>query len=340
MTKLPLDQQIEQRTRTLSRLDAQIAAARAEFARLRGPGPDGERRALGRPDPDRRHDDERRVSSAIDANPVADNQPTRLADLRDANENLVLAVLAAQGLQGQAEDIHRRQVMFLAMVAHELRNPLNPIRAAAELLQHASANEGLLAQVQAILRRQVAHMTRLVDDLLDGARASTGKFRLECGTVSLHDILGPVLETLRPVMVERRQVLTLRRPQAAMMVHADPVRLTQVFSNLLDNASKYSPPGGEIVVELSGDGHVATLCVADHGIGITAEALPRIFDLFVQETHARAHHGQGLGIGLAIVRELVEAHGGTIRVTSGGRGNGSQFAVTLPMLPEVTAPGD
>ncbi len=271
----------------------------------------------------------------------ADPHPARLADLRDANEHLVLAVLAAQGLQGQAENIHQRQVMFLAMVAHELRNPLNPIRAAAELLQHASANEGLLAQVQAILRRQVAHMARLVDDLLDGARASTGKFRLECGTVSLRDILVPVLDAVRPAMAERRQTLALRLPQAALMVHADPVRLTQVFSNLLDNASKYSAPGGEIALDLSGDGHAATLRVSDNGIGITAEALPHIFDLFVQETHARAHDGHGLGIGLAIVRELVEAHGGMIRVTSGGRGMGSQFVVTLPILPEspeVTAP--
>ena len=275
--------------------------------------------------------------AAVAANVGTYARPARLADLRDANEHLVLAVLAAQGQQGKAEDIHQRQVMFLAMVAHELRNPLNPIRTAAELLQHASTNSALLAQVQTILRRQVEHLARLVDDLLDGARASTGKFRLDCGAVSLRDIVDPVVDAIRPAMLERQQTLALHLPEATMTVHADPVRLTQVFTNLLDNASKYSARGGEIGLELSDDGHAATLRVTDNGIGITAEALPRIFDLFVQETHARAHDGQGLGIGLAIVRELVEAHGGTIRASSAGRGLGSQFVVTLPTLPAAPA---
>jgi diguanylate cyclase (GGDEF)-like protein len=280
-------------------------------------------------------------SAVAASNARGRRHPPSLADLRDANEHLVLAALAAQGLQGKAEDIHHRQVMFLAMVAHELRNPLNPIRAAAELLQHASTNQELLAQVQGILRRQVVHLARLVDDLLDGARASTGKFRLECSAVSLRDILDPVVDAIRPATIARRQALALRLSPVAMAVHADPVRLTQVFTNLLDNASKYTAHGGEIGVDLepTGDGLSATLRVTDNGIGISAEALPHIFDLFVQETHARAHDGQGLGIGLAIVRELVQAHGGTLFAASAGRGLGSRFVVTLPTLAAVvTAP--
>ncbi len=255
----------------------------------------------------------------------------READMREANEHLVLAALTAQGLQTKAEDIHQRLVMFLAMVAHELRNPLNPIRMATDLLQHAQADEGLLVQVQGILRRQVGHLARLVDDLLDGARASAGKFRLECGRVALREILDPVIDAIRPAVALRQQTIATTLQSGPIMINADPIRLAQVFGNLLDNASKYTQRGGEIDVDLACAGGIATLRVCDNGIGISPEALPQIFDLFVQEPHARAHDRQGLGLGLAIVRELVEAHGGTIVATSPGRGLGSEFAVTLPV---------
>ena len=282
------------------------------------------------------------ASSWNGATPRTDDPPltarwhrARLADLREANEHLVLAVVSAQKLQTKAEDIHQRQVMFLAMVAHELRNPLNPIRMATELLQHAQANEGLLAQVQGILRRQVSHLARLVDDLLDGARASAGKFRLESARVALREVLEPVIDAVRPAIAQRQQTIATCLPSEAIMVHADPLRLAQVFSNLLDNASKYTQRGGEIRIDLGCVGSIATLRIVDNGIGISAEALPQIFDLFVQEPHARAHDRQGLGLGLAIVRELVEAHGGTIVASSPGRGLGSEFVVTLPVLPDA-----
>lgn len=271
---------------------------------------------------------------AVDAPMSAHWHSARLADLREANEHLVLAVVSAQKLQSKAEDIHQRLVMFLAMVAHELRNPLNPIRMATDLLQHAQANEGLLGQVQGILRRQVGHLSRLVDDLLDGARASAGKFRLECGPVELREILAPVIDAARPAIAQRQQTITTCLPSGTIVVQADPLRLAQVFSNLLDNASKYTQRGGEIGVALDCVDGIATLRIIDNGIGISAEALPQIFELFVQEPHARAHDRQGLGLGLAIVRELVEAHGGTIVASSPGRGLGSEFVVTLPVLPE------
>jgi signal transduction histidine kinase len=371
MTSPLFDLEVAQRNRTLFLLDAKISAARAELARLDGAAENTERRRLSRHEARLVHANERLVLSALDARADAqavrddlgalakvgqrdaltdipgaiapvDEPPStarwhhaRLADLREANEHLVLAVVSAQSLQSKAEDIHQRQVMFLAMVAHELRNPLNPIRMATELLQHAQANEGLLGQVQGILRRQVNHLARLVDDLLDGARASAGKFRLECARVALRDILEPVVDAIRPAVAQRQQTIALCLPSEPVMVHADPLRLAQVFSNLLDNASKYTQRGGEISVDLACLDGIATLRIGDNGIGISAEALPQIFDLFVQEPHARAHDRQGLGLGLAIVRELVEAHGGTIVAASPGRGLGSEFVVTLPVLPDA-----
>jgi diguanylate cyclase (GGDEF)-like protein len=256
----------------------------------------------------------------------------RVADLRDANEHLVLAALTAQGLQARAEDLHQRQLKFLAMVAHELRNPLDPIRTAAELLAHAQVNEGLLTRVQTILRRQVGHLARLVDDLLDGARASSGKFRLERSLVVLGDVLGPVIEAMQRTLARRHQTLVAQMPTEEIMIYADPVRLAQVFNNLLENASKYTPAGGRVCVAVERLDDAVTVGVADNGIGISTEALDHVFDLFVQESRARAHDGDGLGIGLAIVRELVEAHGGSIVGSSAGHGFGSQFVVTLPAL--------
>ena len=254
----------------------------------------------------------------------------RLADLREANEHLVLAAMTAHGLQAKAEDIHQRQVMFLAMVAHELRNPLHPIRMATELLDRAPVNEGLVTQVQGILRRQVGHLARLVEDLLDGARAGTGTFQLVCGPVALREILEQVFNAARPAIEQRQQTLATWLLLEPVLVHGDPTRLAQIFSNLIDNASKYTQRGGRIDIALDCTAGSATLRVSDNGIGISADALPHIFDLFVQEPHAQAHDRGGLGLGLAIVRQLVQAHGGTIVAASAGRGLGSEFTVTLP----------
>jgi signal transduction histidine kinase len=268
------------------------------------------------------------------------NRTLFLLDARIAAARAELARSEAEG-DGDGDGIRRRQATFLAMVAHELRHPLAPIRIAAELLlRHASPHDALLARVQGILVRQVAHLSRLVEDLLDGARANEGKFRLECRTLVLQDVLEPVIDAIWPAMERRRQVFALRLPPAPVWVHADPVRLTQIFGNLLDNASKYTPHGGEIGFAVSNEGPSAILRVTDEGIGISAEALPRIFQLFVQESHARAQDGQGLGIGLAVVRELVQAHGGTLSAASAGRGLGSEFVVTLPTALAAAPEGD
>jgi diguanylate cyclase (GGDEF)-like protein len=257
---------------------------------------------------------------------------SRVRDLRAANEQLVIAALTAQELEAQAEAAHHRQITFQAMVAHELRNPLTPIRMAAELLNHDRADGPTLAKLQVIIRRQVTHMAKLIDDLLDGSRLSAGKFRLECRPVEMADIFDQAVETCRPAMELRLQRFTMQLPSSGPLdVYGDPVRLSQVFSNLLSNASKYTPHGGEISLSVKLLDHAMVITVSDDGIGISAEALPNIFDLFIQDPGALALYNGGLGIGLAVVRELVEAHGGTVVGKSAGKNLGSEFVVTLPM---------
>jgi diguanylate cyclase (GGDEF)-like protein len=254
-------------------------------------------------------------------------------NLREANEQLVIAALASQELERQVEEVHSRQIKFLAMVAHELRNPLTPIRTAAELLKRARSDDALVGRLQGVIERQVAHMARLVEDLLDGSRVSTGKFRLERDTVDLVEVLGIAVESCRPAIDKRQQQLKLALPAGPVLVQGDAVRLAQVFGNLLDNASKYTPEGGDISLAMSPADRAVVIVVADNGIGIAQEALQHVFDLFVQGTRALTAQNRGLGIGLAVVRELVEAHGGTVVATSAGKDLGSEFVVTLPATP-------
>jgi diguanylate cyclase (GGDEF)-like protein len=256
----------------------------------------------------------------------------QLHDLRDANEQLVLSSLAAHEAQEQATQTQRRQVKFLAMVAHELRNPLAPLRTAAELLNRARADEKQHGKLQEIIKRQVAHMGRIVDDLLDGSRVDSGKFHLECSTVELIGVLNVAIDSCRPAMDAKLQHVRTQLPLGPLAVHGDPVRLAQIFRNLLDNATKYTHKGGGIAVTAVVIHQAVVITVSDNGIGIAAEALPRVFDLFVQDPRAVAAHGSGLGIGLAVVRELVEAHGGRVVASSAGPDLGSEFVVTLPVV--------
>jgi signal transduction histidine kinase len=261
--------------------------------------------------------------------------------LREANERLVLAALTASELEQLAEAKHREQVKFIAMVAHELRSPLNPIRSAAELLKRVRS-EAMLADVQGILERQVIHMAQLIDDLLDGSRGATGKFRIKSTSVDLIQIIQTSIASCRAAIEARRQHLSVQLPPGPVWVPGDGVRLTQIFSNLLDNASKYTYEDGAISVSLEMHDDKVQVIIADTGVGISPAALPRIFQLFVQEDHALRLHSGGLGIGLAVVRDLVEAHGGTIVATSAGEGCGSEFVVNLPVLQQpregVSAP--
>lgn len=254
----------------------------------------------------------------------------RHGELRETNERLLLAVIDAQQLQVTAQHGHRKQTEFLAVLAHELRNPLATIRTASELLGRVSGDE--VGRMQAMITRQVTHMGRLVGDLLDMSRVATGKLRLECRVIDMVDVIDAALGSFREAIRVRQHRLAVSLPPGRVELNGDAVRLTQVVNNLLDNASKYTPNGGDIGLSLVVEGGQLVLAVSDNGIGITAAALPHIFDAFVQESHAVGFNGMGLGIGLSVVRELIEAHGGTVVATSAGIGRGSQFVVKLPTM--------
>ncbi|WP_332824729.1 sensor histidine kinase [Ramlibacter sp.] len=259
------------------------------------------------------------------------DQERRYAQLSEANEHLVLAAIGAQELQAAAEEAHRRQTHLMSVVAHELRHPLAPIRSAAAVLARIPEPPRVLARMQGIIEMQVRQMARLVDDLLDTTRAATGKLRIDIRRVDLVDVIEEAIVANQPSVEARAQHLTRPRLPASLPIHGDSGRLVQVFANLLDNASKYTPDGGEIELSVDLTSNEVVIDVSDTGIGITPEALSRVFDPFVQDLHATVFNGVGLGLGLTVVRELVEAHGGTVSAHSDGAGLGSRFVVTLPL---------
>ena len=255
-------------------------------------------------------------------------------DLREANTQLMVTALKAQTQEADAREDHRRQIQYMSMVAHELRNPLTPIRVAASLLtMRSTADMPSLSRLQTIIEGQVVHMARLVEDLLEGSRVSMGKLRLEFGSVDMGEVLDLALQSCDPGMQARQHTITVHRGPEPLHVHGDPVRLVQVLCNLLDNACKYTPVGGAIILSASASDGVLTIAIKDNGVGISPLAISRIFDLFEQDEHAMALalDSRGLGIGLAVVRELVHAHGGTVAAHSEGKGMGSEFVVTLPI---------
>ncbi|MDR7194646.1 diguanylate cyclase (GGDEF)-like protein [Luteimonas terrae] len=260
------------------------------------------------------------------------------AVLQEANGQLVVSALDARAGEAHAREAQSRQSDAMAMAAHELRNPLTPIRLAADMLDAARDDVPRFARLRGIIDDQVGHIARLVDDLLDGTRITTGKLRLEQGPVDLGQVLEMAVLSCRTGIDARGQQLEFAvLPAGVVRLHADRTRLLQVFTNLLDNACKYTPEGGRIGVCLERfDDHV-TVTVRDDGIGIAAEALPQVFDLFVQVGDGSPAHRSGLGIGLALVRELVMAHGGTVVASSDGTGQGSTFVITLP-LPVASTP--
>jgi diguanylate cyclase len=263
--------------------------------------------------------------------PSLDEEKERHSKLREANEQLIFAVLTAQKSKSDSEYAQRRQMEFLTIIAHELRNPLAPILSAAQLLGRISGDGLVLPEVQAIIERQVAHMSRLVSDLLDISRVNTGKMQLEYRRVDMAFIVEAAVDASRSAMETRRQRFRVQLPPHPLKVDGDPVRLTQILSNLLDNASKYTADEGEIGLVMREVEGTVQVTVSDNGIGITAEALPNVFEPFVRDIRAIKFNGVGWGVGLSVVRELVEAHGGHVDATSAGSLRGSQFIVTLPL---------
>lgn len=270
--------------------------------------------------------------SSISAGDVRARANSHRQDLREANQRLVISSLIAKESESEAKRAQQQQMKFMAMVAHELRNPLAPLCLATEMLIHRDPSDEITTdRLAVIITSQVARMTRLIDDLLDGSRLSTGKLRLELGQVDLVAILDQVTQACRPAMEARNQHFSVDLMRGPLNVRGDPIRLAQVFNNLLDNASKYTPESGAIALGMTASKQGVAISVRDNGLGIAPEMLPKIFDLFVQDAHTLPHSSGGLGIGLAVVRELVEGHGGTVVGDSAGRNLGSEFVVTLPL---------
>jgi PAS domain S-box-containing protein len=246
-----------------------------------------------------------------------------------------------QALRGRARDLavaDDRKNVFLATLAHELRNLLAPLANSGQVLRMQGERNAAVERVADIIDRQVRQMKRLVEDLMDVSRISRGSLQLQRQRISLHDVVNQAVEIVRPLVDSRRHHLQVVLPSAPIELDADPDRLRQIVVNLLNNAAKYTDPGGEIVVTLDRQGDEAVLRVRDTGVGMQPEQMVTIFDLFTQ-AHPSLHQSQsGLGLGLALVRDLVTLHGGTVQARSAGIGKGSEFIVHLPIEGASGAP--
>jgi len=260
-------------------------------------------------------------------------------DERDLQRLDLLARQAADlieraSAENELKQAHRRKDEFLATLAHELRNPLAPIRNAVELFRIKEPPDRDLLDARDIIERQVVQLTRLVDDLLDVSRITSGKITLQRERVTLAAVVADAVESSRPLIEEAAHTLTVTLPPEPVYLDGDAIRLVQVFSNLLTNAAKYTERGGQIWLTAERRSGEAVVSVSDTGIGIDATHLPRIFEMFSQVATALERSQGGLGIGLSLVRGLVELHGGSVEARSGGVGMGSEFIVRLPTATE------
>ncbi|MBA3596634.1 MAG: response regulator [Methylibium sp.] len=255
------------------------------------------------------------------------------------NSRLYRSLEAELVVRRQAEqrlhDSNQRKDEFLAMLSHELRNPLAPIRNAIELIRRLAPADAKLTWATDVADRQVAHMNRLVEELLDVARISQGKIVLQMEPLDLLIVIHHAVETVRHFIDERKHALTLRLPDAPVWLRGDPARLSQVIGNLLNNSAKYTDEGGAIGLSLVLDNGEALLTVTDNGIGIEADLLPNVFELFEQGRRPLDRSQGGLGVGLTLVQRLVQLHNGSVDVSSRGSGLGAEFNVRLPCLREV-----
>jgi len=247
----------------------------------------------------------------------------------EANEQLVMAALGAQKLQSDAEHALQQQKDRLAREAHELRNPLTPLSQTAGLLARVKLAD--LPRIQATIEQQVRHMSRLVEDPLDMTHVDAGKLRLDLQSIDLNNVINEAVGSCRPSMDIRFQYLKVQLCEPPVFIEGDAVRLAQVFCNLLGNASKYTPKHGALSLSMRKIEQNVEIVVADSGIGMTAQMLPLIFDPYVQDITAMRFNCAGLGIGLTVVRELVQAHHGSVEAKSGGLDLGSQFIIILPL---------
>jgi signal transduction histidine kinase len=256
------------------------------------------------------------------------------AALERANFNLQSEVQERRRAEEALQEANRHKDEFLAMLAHELRNPLAPILTAAHLMRAKNLQDPQLCLARDVIERQLAQLTRLVDDLLDVSRITTGKIKLAPEPVDLTEVLARAVETVESAVRGRQQVFTTEVADRTLTVWGDRVRLTQAIANLLENAVKYTERGGRINLTAGRRGAQVEIAVADNGIGIAPDVLPRVFDLFAQGRREPMQPQGGLGVGLALVRRLAEMHGGTISAYSAGVGLGSRFVLRLPLFTE------
>jgi diguanylate cyclase len=263
-------------------------------------------------------------------NPALAEHERRLVELREANQQLVLAALSAQELQAAAQRAQLRQAEFLTLVARELASPMAPICLATTMLGRVRSDEPLLPQAQAMIERQMENMARLVAAVQDFSLTNVLALNLERREVDIVGVVDTTVAACRTALDKRQQSLAVHLPRQAIKVMGDPAPLAQIVTNLIDNATKYTPDRGEVGLSVALAGEDVVITVSDNGIGITEQTLPHIFEPFVQDIRAIGLNGIGAGIGLTVVRTLVEAHGGTVVASSAGGNLGSSFVVRLP----------
>ena len=261
-----------------------------------------------------------------------------MTEKRKAEEN-ARQLLREEAARQAAEDNDRRKDEFLATLAHELRNPLAPIRNAVQILKMSRIDAETAQQTRDVLERQVHQLVRLVDDLLDVSRVMRGKIELRKEPIELASVVARAVETAQPLIEAQRHELDISLPPDSLLLDVDPVRLAQVIGNLLTNAAKYTEAEGRIWLTGRREGGEAVLRVRDNGIGIAPDMLPHVFELFVQADHASTRSQGGLGIGLTLVKSLVKMHGGSVAAFSAGLGKGSKFIVRLPLSAAIVRDG-
>lgn len=245
---------------------------------------------------------------------------------------LVTDITDERAAQVAQQEAMRQKDEFIAVLAHELRNPLAPIRTSVAVLRQVGPPDPVLVRCRDVIERQVGHMARLIDDLLDVSRLSRGQLRLQRGPVDLRAVVDAAVELTQPLFEAEQQRLAIEGLTEPVVLDADAARLTQVIGNLLNNASKYSERGAQVTLSVARQGGAVAIRITDRGIGIAPDQVDTVFDLFAQADAGRSAGKGGLGIGLALARRLVEMHGGTVRAQSRGLGHGSTFTVTLPAV--------
>lgn len=273
------------------------------------------------------------------ADEAAPESPTRsgevlqalVSTLREANEHLLIASLDADRRETNTAEAHRRQTLFLSMLAHELRNPLAPIAMSVELLGKSPGLTPAMQSLQSIMARQTTHLTRLVEDLMDATRISGGKMKLRKSALLMSQVLTQALEISQPLLDAHRQTVSLHIDLESVRIHGDLVRLTQLFSNLIINASKFSADDTPVCISAWLEADHVVVAIKDEGIGIAPELQPYVFDLFTQGPVATGLMANGLGIGLSLAQTIARLHEGTIVLHSLGVGRGCEFTVTLPV---------